>query len=138
MPERTVTSHPNSAPGDFYVEYECCTSCGVPQVVAPDLIAPTDAADGHCYWRKQPETNAELKQAIKVLATQELGCHRYAGSDPAILSRISPELCDYPLPKATQGLSAKPHLERSANFTLAENKSLLVRLWRRITGKDVR
>src|ERR1700679_4298191 len=39
---------------------------------------------------------AELERAIAVPETQELGCHRYAGTDPAILDRILSTCCDYP------------------------------------------
>ncbi len=36
------TAHPKSAPGDFYVEKGQCLACGVPQVVAPDLVGWAD------------------------------------------------------------------------------------------------
>jgi hypothetical protein len=58
----------------------------------------TDVAQSHCVWKKQPETPTEVDQAIAVLEAQELGCHRYAGDDPAILKRISAEYCDHLLP----------------------------------------
>ena len=32
------TPHPKSAPGDFYVVKGECLACGVPHVVAPDLV----------------------------------------------------------------------------------------------------
>ena len=35
---------------DFYVENGCCTSCGVPQLVAPDLVGWVEE-NTHCYWR---------------------------------------------------------------------------------------
>lgn len=85
--------HPDTVPGDFYVEQECCLSCGVPITVAPDLIGQAD--DGwHCLWKKQPSTPEELDQAIEIFRQQETNCHRYAGNDPNILSRIDPEFCD--------------------------------------------
>ena len=91
------TPHPRSAPGDFYVEVGKCLACGVPQAVAPDLVGWVDELKRHCYWIKQPETTEELDQAIKVLDSQELECHRYAGTDPAVLSRVATTCCDYPL-----------------------------------------
>src|SRR5271155_5331318 len=88
---------PRSAPGDFYVENSCCISCGVPQVAAPDLVGWTDAEMSQCYWKRQPETKEELEQAFAIFDGQELGCHRYAGSDPKIQARIGTENCDHPV-----------------------------------------
>jgi hypothetical protein len=92
------TPHPKSAPGDFYVEKGQCLACGLPHVVAPDLVGGTDEKVQHCIWKKQPQTPAELERAIAVLEAQELECHRYAGTDPAILNRVSSTYCDYPMP----------------------------------------
>ena len=83
---------PKSAPGDFYVVKGECLACGVPQVVAPDLVGWTGEKIPHCCWKKQPETQEELERAIAVLETQELECHRYAGTDPAILRRAAPKI----------------------------------------------
>jgi hypothetical protein len=55
-----------------------------------------DEKELQCAWKKQPETPEEFDRAIAVLHTQELGCHRYAGSDPAILRRLPTEVCDEP------------------------------------------
>jgi len=89
--------HPLSVVADLYVKKRCCTACGVPDVTAPDLIGWTDEKVSHCYWRRQPETEAELEQAFKLLDHQELGCHRYAGTDPKIQARIGRESCDHPV-----------------------------------------
>jgi len=97
------TSEPTSAPGDFYVEDKCCLSCGVPQVAAPDLVEWVDDRKFlHCRWKKQPSTPEELEQAFAIFDGQELGCHRYAGTDPAIRDRIGVENCDYPLNASTE------------------------------------
>lgn len=90
--------YPESVSGDFYVERHCCTSCGYPLVLAPALIGWADAQRSHCYWMKQPETREELRQAFLIFQGQELGCHRYAGTDPEIQARLAPENCDHPLP----------------------------------------
>jgi 4Fe-4S single cluster protein len=74
-------SHPQSAPGDFYVANGECTSCGAPHAVAPDLIGWNDSGMGHCVW-KQPETEAEPEQAFAAFEACCVGCYRYAGSDP--------------------------------------------------------
>ena len=84
-----------SALGDFYVQDTCCMSCGVPQAIAPDLVGWTNQNLTRCYWLKQPQTADELDRAIKIIHTQELGCHRYSGKDPAILQRLPAEDCDH-------------------------------------------
>src|SRR5580692_5000943 len=105
-PKPKSSVHPNSAPGDFYVQNGCCTSCGVPETRAPDLIGGSAEKGEHCYWKKQPKAPDEIDRAIDVLRTQDLGCHRYAGKNPEILKRLSPEDCDYPPPQ----VSIKPSL----------------------------
>jgi hypothetical protein len=82
------------APGDFYVVSDECITCGAPHLVAPDLIGWADGSSSHCFWKKQPETDDEIDRAIKVIETSCVGCHRYAGTDPDILKRISREYCD--------------------------------------------
>jgi len=127
------TPHPKSAPGDFYVERGQCIACGVPHVVAPDLIGWTDEKLQHCFWKKQPETPAELGRAIAVLESQELDCHRYAGTDPVILSRVPSACCDYP-----QQTPGEQHAETpSPHFALLDDRdSPVERLWKAITRKN--
>jgi hypothetical protein len=126
--------HPRSAPGDFYVEDGCCLACGVPHVVAPDLLGWVDTRRRHCFWIKQPETPEELARAIEVLQKQEVGCHRYAGSDLEVLQRISPENCDYPLKPANSrvDIASAP---RSVEFAALDcGASRISKLWKKITG----
>ena len=93
---RKFKSHPQSAPGDFYVVNDECITCGAPQAVAPDLIGwSTDSGYTHCIWKKQPETQAEMVQAFDAFAASCVGCYRYAGTDPAVMERLAPEWCDY-------------------------------------------
>jgi len=128
------TPHPKSAPGDFYVESGYCLGCGVPHVVAPDLVSWTDEKVPHCFWKKQPETPEELERAVAVLEAQELGCHRYAGTDPAILNRVTPAYCDYPMhsPSALEPTAPQP-----PHFALFDDRpGLLARVWRTITGRN--
>ena len=116
---------PVSAPGDFYVENRCCTSCGVPQAVAPSLVGWIDEPMSHCYWMKQPETPEELRQAFLIFDGQELGCHRYAGQDPEIQARLGPENCDNALPNLQ---ARRPLRSRDLQFLLPEGKSWLQRV----------
>jgi hypothetical protein len=137
MPTPKFTPHPQSTPGDFYVENEMCTSCGVPHAVAPDLMAWVDGEASHCFWKKQPETSAEIDQAIAVLEAQELGCHRYAGDDPAILRRLSAEYCDYPSPSQRVPRQVIRSVDPPALFRLLEQENgLFVRVWKRLTHKN--
>ena len=84
--------------GPFYVEARACIGCGAPEHEAPGLITSDD--DG-CYFRKQPETAAEVDEAIRAVWVSCVGVYRYDGTDPAILVRLA-ELgeatkCDRPL-----------------------------------------
>lgn len=74
--------------GPFYVEDGCCSSCGVPPSIAPALFAENEHEHEHCYVQRQPANEAETDAMIRVIATQELGCIRYGGSDPTILRRL--------------------------------------------------
>jgi hypothetical protein len=81
---RRFESHPQSAPGDFYVVNRECVSCGAPHVVAPDLIGWVDTKLSHCIWKKQPETKEELEQAFAAFDMSCVSCYRYAGTDRSI------------------------------------------------------
>jgi hypothetical protein len=96
MSERRHKAHPQSAPGDFYVVNDECASCGLPHVLAPDLVGWADVGTSHCFWKRQPETPEELRQAIDVIRNSEVGCHRYAGDDPAVISQVGWEYSDSP------------------------------------------
>ena len=127
------TPHPKSAPGDFYVVNGECLACGVPHVVAPDLVGWADEKLSQCFWKKQPETPAELERALAVLEAQELECHRYAGTYPAILKRAPSTYCDYPMQSPTV---ADRTGSRSPHFSLLDDRpGLLARLWRTIAGR---
>src|SRR5215468_13393 len=122
------TPHPKSAPGGFYVVNGERLACGVPHVLAPDLVGWTGEKIPHCFWKKQPETPAELERAIAVLEAYELECHRYAGTDPAILDRVLSTYCDYPMHSQTVIEWKLPH------FALVDDHpSFLARVWRMIT-----
>jgi hypothetical protein len=96
--------HPRNAPGSFYVEHGCCTSCMAPHVEAPDLMG-YDLEDHHCFFHKQPTTNAEVYRAIRAVRSSEFDCLRYAVDNPDILRRLAEsglaQNCDHPPPNAT-------------------------------------
>jgi hypothetical protein len=81
----------------FYVQQGCCIRCGAPQEIAPTLIGwRANEELTECYWIRQPQTPDELEQAIKIIHTQDLGCHRYAGTNPKIIRRLPSDQCDFP------------------------------------------
>jgi len=121
--------------GDFYVQNECCTACGVPQAIAPDLVGWTNEKYRQCYWIKQPETPGEIERAVEILHAQELGCHRYSGTDPLLLAKLPVEDCDHLRPDlrlntASSGFASGP----APNFKLfaSAQPNVLTRLWRKI------
>jgi hypothetical protein len=97
--DRGFRAHPRSAPGDFYVVNDECIHCGAPHAVAPDLIGWANVRErkpDHCIWKKQPATPYQFEQAVAALDASEVGCYRYAGTDPAIMSRLGLGYCDHP------------------------------------------
>ena len=122
----------------FYVEEVCCTQCGVPHSIAPELVGWRDEASGSCYWIRQPETAGEVEKAIKIIHTQELGCHRYSGNDAAILKRLPREECDFFHPeKAFRYRREFGASEVPVGFSLMESRErggVLTRVWRWVLG----
>ena len=69
-------------------------------VVAPDLFAWDE--ENSCKLLRQPKTKDEIDSAVRVIASQEVGCIRYGGDDPELLLRIvnpgAQEHCDIKIP----------------------------------------
>ena len=91
--------------GPFYVEDGCCTMCGVPEHLAPTLFGEDDS---HCFVKQQPRSASELDAMLRVVASQELGCVRYRGTDEPIIRRLveagEADQCDAPAPPHLQAL----------------------------------
>jgi hypothetical protein len=86
--------HPANVPGPFYVEDGCCITCGVWEVVAPDLLTWHDDADGqsaHCYVSRQPETDAEFQRMKQAMHYGEVDCIRVRACKPAWLEELRKE-----------------------------------------------
>jgi hypothetical protein len=85
--------HPKNAPGGFYIENECCMTCGVMHEVAGDLFAWDERKDGssHCYVRRQPQNWSELLLMLKAMETSELSCVRYGGNDDVTIRLLLQE-----------------------------------------------
>jgi hypothetical protein len=110
--------HPRNVAGDFYVENGCCTICGIPRAVAPDLCEVDHDAE-HCFVSKQPGTPAELDQMVEAIRCSEFACIRYRGADLATQFRIvdlaEGDVCDALLPQLVRrNTELKPALRRRA------------------------
>jgi hypothetical protein len=89
MAQEPITPYPKYAPGDFYVEHNCCITCEAPYHEAPDLMAHDDEGDyPHCYFKRQPETPEEVERAIMACYVSCVRAVRYGGRNPKILERF--------------------------------------------------
>jgi len=92
------TPHHRNAAGDFYVQRDCCTLCGVPWDVAPDLFSYDDTG---CWVARQPGGSADEARMLEVFARQDLKCIRYRGRQPRILHALEQigerRQCDHPI-----------------------------------------
>jgi len=99
LKNKTPDRYSENSQGDFYVEDGVCTSCGAPQAEAPDLIDHSKLLYGHCYFKKQPETDDEIERAINAIAVSCIAGLRYGGTDEKILKRLyeigESEQCDH-------------------------------------------
>ncbi len=99
--------HPKNVAGDFYVEESCCTLCGVPFVIAPNLfeVAYINQEPDQCVVKKQPSSPDEVTQMIGVISTSEMRCIRYRGTDKEVQQGLvemgitNLECVDHPLPQ---------------------------------------
>lgn len=83
---------PRNVPGPFYVEDQCCLTCGVALEAAPHNIAFDDEqVHGGCYVRRQPSSATEVDDIIDAMQSTEVDCIRYRGDDPALRRRLESE-----------------------------------------------
>ena len=97
--------HPKNVEGPFYSLAEQmsengeihseCLDCDIPQAEARELIKSLDGEDGDTYFIRQPITPEEISSAISATDVCCVNALRYGGSDPMIISRMDPALCDY-------------------------------------------
>jgi hypothetical protein len=91
-PREMAPPHPLNIPGDFYTEDgDFQFGWDAPLTEAPDLLARDD--NGHLYFKRQPETQAEMEQAIGACAVSFAESVRYRGDDPLILERLVANRC---------------------------------------------
>jgi hypothetical protein len=86
-----VKRYPKNAPGPFYVENEGCVSCGAPEWAAPDLMTHDEGGEViyHCYFKRQPATPDETRQAVLACLVACCGAVRYGGNDPEVIRLFS-------------------------------------------------
>ena len=102
-----MTNYPNVTPkferetkavkGPFYVRKGACIICDLPPQTTPRCIKMKEAkcnTEKYCHVYKQPETVEELDLMIEAAENSCVSAIRYCGTDPAILARLSPDLCD--------------------------------------------
>ena len=90
-PTQPVRAYGRNAPGDFFVQDDCCLLCGVPWHIAPDLFSHDNTS---CWVSRQPLTPDEQRRMLQVVETQELDCIRYRGRDATLLRVLPPSVVD--------------------------------------------
>jgi hypothetical protein len=79
---------PENAPGDFFVVRDVCMQCCVPHDEAPELLNDPDVPFRECYFRRQPQNDAEVEHAVRAVRVSCVDAHCYGGNDPKILARL--------------------------------------------------
>ncbi len=96
--------HPCNVDGPFYTlgyrrERERwsgeCLACGLPEHHAPMLLAAFDEPHNDTVFVKQPASSLEIECAIAAAKSCCTEAIRYGGTDPEIIGRLPPALCDY-------------------------------------------
>jgi arsenite methyltransferase len=87
---------PLNVEGPFYTGGNCL-SCGLPEIEAPDLLAPQTDKNFTTHFVKQPQTPDEIKRACKAIMSCCVNDLRYGGQDRTIISRLgnTTGYCDY-------------------------------------------
>ena len=88
---------PENAPGDFYVEEGMCMRCCLVHGQAPELLNDPKQDFRQCYFRRQPQTPAEIDAAIRAIQVSETAALRYGGTDQTIIRRLGGGCCDHVL-----------------------------------------
>lgn len=94
----TYRPYPKNVPGPVYVGDGCCMSCGIWELDAPQHFAWDDYPDGggHCYVKRQPETDEEFANVLEAIRSQELDCIRVkTRNDRWRAMMADPELGEY-------------------------------------------
>lgn len=78
--------------GPFFVDPDCCATCGVPLDYAPkNFDWVSDDNRSPCCVSKQPEGKVEHQQVIDAMRHAEVDCIFYRGTDPDVLKALRSE-----------------------------------------------
>jgi hypothetical protein len=124
----STTKYIQHPQGDFYVVDGDCITCGAPEAEAPDLIEHQKGEYGHCYFKRQPETEDEINRAINAVAVSCISGLRYRGTDESILKKLyeigEQNQCDnVPIYKYKEVIRNK--VKFNCNGTIQELQNLL-------------
>src|SRR5688500_2202951 len=126
LPQRV----PENAPGDFYVVAGSCTRCCLVHGEAPELLNDPAQPFNECYFRRQPQTPAEVEQAISAICVSEMEALRYGGTDESIIQKLRGQhaaaRCDH-APEGQASLRARPK-------SVPQELPLTPPWWRKIFG----
>jgi hypothetical protein len=112
------TPHSKSAPGDFYVVKGQCLACGVPLVVAPDLVGWTGEKIPHGFWKKQPRIRAAETVSPVVLR------HSTKNADPSSIRSKNGEIRGLDESCATALMLRSNRSDTVARFTFSSSHAL--------------
>jgi hypothetical protein len=107
----------------IYIETECCTSCGVPWTLAPEVFEDGEAS---CLVKRQPVGATELRKTLRVLRTQDLNCIRYGGRDPRALALLEAADCGEACDRAGADSDRPSRARRPTEPLPPDAKALLV------------
>ena len=85
---------PQNAEGPWYTNGECL-ACGLPESLAPDLLAELGPDNADTYFVRQPETEEEVERACRAAESCCVNALRYGGKDARIIRRLGPDCCDW-------------------------------------------
>jgi hypothetical protein len=97
--------------------------CGAPPEVAPNLMGmqTDDRGYPHCYFRRQPENDVEVDEAIAGMNASCCGAVCYVGNDKKILKKIAQ------FPMAVRPIISDP------SWTTTPRQGFFARLFKRST-----
>ncbi len=88
--------------------YTCgeCMACGLPEALAPTLLAPLRSGNRTTYFDRQPETPGEVRAACAATRACCVRDVRYGGTDPVVIQMLGndPAYCDHLIPTEVPGL----------------------------------
>ena len=115
------TPYKLNVPGDFYVENGECVACMLPAGESPNLIGEDEDSEYgyHCYFKKQPDSENEVHDAINAMVVSCCEALRYKGKNETTIKLII---------DAGEGSQIDGHVEASSNNGSTPSNSLFDKL----------